>query len=203
MWAAYDPQGPIHLSVASALAPMFSASWNQGPYLNTIWAYLYLLKQANPRIVADVDAWSSVHNVVSAGNDLWGTAETHTGNQSAQDSLPPYTTINIGQTVQVCSAGAPLDYNKESNSRYIFLKGDGLSHTLSAQGTAGTVPLLSGNVFTAGSTTISQAGVVPAEGVVTVVGDCSVSYSEFSSDTAACSEPAAPPTEQCWSVTWQ
>ncbi len=203
MWAAYDPQGPMHLSIAAALAPMFSASWDQGPYLNTIWLYLYLLKQANPRIASAVDAWSSAHNVVSAGNDAWGVAETHTGNRNAQDSLPPYTTINIGQTVQVCSAGAPLEYNKEGNSRYIFLKGDGASHKLSAQGPAGTVPLLSGIMYTAGSTSTSQSGVVPPEGVVTTVGDCSVSYGQFSSDTAACSEPAAPPAEQCWSVTWQ
>jgi hypothetical protein len=105
--------------------------------------------------------------------------------------------------VQVCSAGAPLEYNKESNSRYLFLKGDGASHTLSAQGAPGTVPLLSGNMFTAGSTSTSQSGVVPVQGVVTLVGDCSVSYSQYSSDTAACAEPAAPPAEQCWSVTWQ
>ena len=101
---------------------------------------------------------------MSAGNDVWGTTEIHAGNRTAQDSLPPYTTINIGQTVQVCSAGAPLEYNKESNSRYLFLKGDGASHTLSAQGPAGTVPLLSGNMFTAGSASTSQSGVVPAAG---------------------------------------
>ena len=203
MWAAYDPQGPMHLSAAATLAPMFSAGWNQGPYLNTIWAYVYLLKQANTRVAALMDAWSTAHNIVSVNNDVWGSSEIHTGNRSAQESLPPYTTINIGQTVQVCSAGAPLEYNKESNSRYLFLKGDGASHTLSAQGPSGTVPLLSGNVFTAGSTSTSQSGVVPVEGVVTLIGDCIVAYSEFSSDTTACSEPAVPPAEQCWSVTWQ
>jgi hypothetical protein len=203
MWAAYNPKGTMHLSAAATLAPMFSAAWEQGPYLNSIWAYAYLLKQDNPVVATAIDAWSAAHNIVTAGNDAWGTIETHTGNRTAQDSLPPYTTINIGQTVQVCSAGAPLEYNKESNSRYLFLKGDGASHTLSAQGPPGTVPLLSGSIFTAGSASTSQSGVVPPEGVATLVGDCSVSYSQFSSDTAACSEPVAPPAEQCWSVTWQ
>jgi hypothetical protein len=203
MWAAYDPKGTMRLSAAATLAPMFSSAWQQGPYLNSIWAYDYLLKQANASIAAAVDTWSAAHNIVSAGNDVWGSTENHVGDTTAQESLPPYTTINIGQTVQVCSAGTPLDYNKESNSRYLFLQGDGGAHTLSAQGPAGTVPLLSGNMFTAGSTSTTQSGTVPIGGVVTVIGDCSVSYSEFSSDTAACSEPAAPPPEQCWSVTWQ
>jgi hypothetical protein len=35
------------------------------------------------------------------------------------------------------------------------------------------------------------------------IGDCSVSLSEYSSDTAACNEPATPPLEQCWTVTVQ
>ncbi len=203
MWAVHDPKGPMHLSAAATLAPMFSSSWNQGPYINMIWAYAYLLKQRNAGVAAAIDAWSLAHNIDSAGNDVWGTKETHVGNRSAQDALPPYTTINIGQTVQICSAGAPLEYNKQSNSRYLFLKGDGAPHTLSVQGPSGTVPLLSGIAFTAGSTSTSQSGTVPPQGVVTVVGDCSVSYGQFSSDTAVCAEPAAPPAEQCWSVTWQ
>jgi hypothetical protein len=203
MWAVHDPQGPMHLSAAATLAPMFSSSWKQGPYLNMIWPYTYLLKQSNAGAAAAIDAWSTAHNIVSAGNDVWGTSEIHPGNRTVQDSLPPYTRINIGQTVQVCSAGVPLEYNKESNSRYLLLNGDGASHTLSVQGPPGTVPLLSGNAFTAGSISTSQSGVVPTQGVVSTVGDCSVSYSQYGSDTAACAEPAAPPAEQCWSVTWQ
>jgi len=203
MWAAYDPHGSMHLSAAATLAPMFSTTWNQAPYLNSIWAYDYLLKQANPAVAAAVDSWSAAHNIVSAGNDAWGAAEVFTGNRTAQASLPPYTTINIGQTVQICSGGAPLEYNKESNVRILFLKGDGASHTLTAQGPAGTVPVLAGFSFTAGSTLTSLSGTVPAQGVVTYIGDCSVSYSQYSTDTAACSEPVAPPAEQCWNVTWQ
>ncbi len=203
MWAAYDPAGSMRLSAAASLAPMFLDSWNQGPYLNSIWAYSYLLKQANPSVAAALDIWSTAHNVVTAGNDVWGTIEAHTGNRTAQESLPPYTTISIGQTVQVCSVGAPLEYNKESNSRYLFLKGDGGPHTLTAHGPAGTVPLLSGHVFTAGSASTSQSGVVPVQGVATLVGDCAVTYSQFSSGTTSCSEPATPPAEQCWSITWQ
>ena len=203
MWANYDPNGTIRLSAAATLAPMFSSDWLQGAYLNTVWAYQYLLKQANTAAAVAIDAWSAAHNIVTAGNDVWGSSEIHTGNRTAQDSLPPYTTVNIGQTLQVCSAGAPLEYNKESNVRYLLLQGDGASHTLTAQGAAGTVPVLSGLYFTAGSNTTSQSGVAPVAGAVTTVGDCRVSYGQYSSDTTACSEPATPPVEQCWSVTWQ
>jgi hypothetical protein len=205
MWAAYDPNGTMRLSAAATLAPMFTAAWLQGPWLNTIWAYADLLKKANPSVAAALDAWAGARNVVTAGNDVWGSTETNAGARPAQDTLPPYTNLNFGQTVQVCSAGAPLEYNHDGNSRYVFLQGDGSNqtHTLSAQGPAGTVPLLSGYSFTAGSNHTSLSGTVPAAGVVVTVGDCAVSYSEYSSDTAACSEPATPPAEQCWSVKWQ
>lgn len=203
MWAAYDPSGTMRLSAAATLAPMFTPAWLQGPWLNTIWAYANLLKQANPSVAAAVDTWAGAHNLVTAGNDVWGSTETHTGDQTAQDSLPPTVTVNIGQTVQVCSAGAPLDYNKEGNIRYLFLQGDGANHTLTLQGPAGTVPLLAGHTFTAGSNTTSVTGAIPTGGLVTSLGDCAVTYAEFSSDTAACSEPATPPVEQCWSVQWQ
>ena len=205
MWAAYNPSGTMRLSAAATLAPMFTTTWQQGPWLNTIWAYGNLLKKANAGVASAVDAWTAAHNVVTAGNDVWGSTETHVGTRTALDALPPYTNINLGQTVQVCSAGAPLEYNKESNIRYLFLQGDAsnATHTLTAQGAAGTVPVLAGYSFTAGSTTTSLSGTVPGAGVVLSVGDCAVSYSEFSSDTASCSEPATPPAEQCWSVTWQ
>ena len=203
MWAAFDPHGTIRLSAAATLAPMFSSAWKQGPWLNTIWAYQHLLKQANPTVARTIDSWSTAHNVVSVGNDVWGSAETHSGNRTALDSLPPYTTVAIGQTVQVCSAGAPLEYNKEGNSRWLLLKGDGTPHTLKAQGPVGTVPLLFGGSFTAGSTVTTQSGIVPTQGIVATVGDCSVTYSNQSADTAACAEPTPPPAEQCWSVTLQ
>ncbi len=203
MWAAFNPRGAMRLSAAATLAPMFSSDWKQAAYLNTIWAYQYLLKQNNGAVAADIDSWSAAHNIVSAGNDVWGSTETNTGSRSAQDALPPYTPINIGQTLQVCSAGAPLEYNKESNVRYLLLQGDGASHTLTAQGPAGTVPVLLESQFTAGSSVTSQTGTAPVEGAVATVGDCSVSYGQYSTDTAVCSEPTAPPVEQCWSITWQ
>lgn len=203
MWAAYDPNGTIRLSAAATLAPMFSSGWKQGPWLNSIWAYVYLLKQANPTGAAPIDVWSAAHNLVSVGNDVWGSTESHSGNRTAQDSLPPYTTVTIGHPVQVCSAGAPLEYNKEGNSRLLFLQGDGTSHTLTAQGPSGTVPLLAGRFFTAGSTVTAISGVVPTQGLVVSVGDCGVAESAFASQTAACAEPTAPPAEQCWLITWQ
>jgi hypothetical protein len=120
--------------------------------------------------------------------------------------VPPYTAVNIGQSVQVCSAGAPNEYNKESNVRYLRLQGDasGTSHTVTVTGvSAGTVPLLNRRGFTAGSSTFSTSGTVPAQGIVLSVGDCTVAMSLFSTVTAACTEPATPPAEQCWTVNYQ
>jgi hypothetical protein len=204
MWAIYNPKGTVGLSAAADLAPMFSTAWQQGPWLNSIWAYLNLLKQSNPTAAAAVDVLSTSHGVVSAGNDVWGSTETHPGNRSAQDVLPPYTGVSLGQTLQVCSAGAPLEYNKAGNVRMLRLQGDGASHTLTINGPAGTVPIVGRNVslVTPGSTTFSISGIVPPQGLVVTVGECAVVGGEFSSQTAACSDPT-PPVEQCWSVNLQ
>ena len=201
-WAAYDPNGTVRLSAAATLAPMFSSAWLQGPWLNTIWSYVYLLKQANAGAASMLDVWSTAHNVVSVGNDVWGSLETNVGDRTARDALPPYASVSVGQTAQVCSAGARLEYNKEGNSRLLRLQGDGAAHTLTVQGPAGTVPVI-GSTFIAGSTTVAVTGTLPIQGGVARIGDCDVVLGQFASTTAACSEPAVPPPEQCWTVTWQ
>jgi hypothetical protein len=103
----------------------------------------------------------------------------------------------------VCSTGAPNDFNKESNVRYVRVAGDGSGHTLTVQGPSGTVPLVSRRLFTAGSNIFSTFGTVPSGYLVLAVGDCSVSKGEFTTDTAACNEPVAPAAEQCWTVSIQ
>ena len=108
----------------TVLAPMFSNAWKQGPWLNSVWAYLHELKQANPTVAAQIDAVAESHNISSVGNDVWGSTESHAGTRTTRDSLPPYTAIGVGQVAQVCSAGTPLEYNKESNARMLFVVGD-------------------------------------------------------------------------------
>ena len=202
IWSVYDPGGTINLSAAATLAPMFSNTWLNAPWVNTIWAYVSLLAQANPSVVTALNTFSAAHNITAAGNDVWGSTETHVPpTRMMQDVLPPYTSVAIGQTVNVCSAGVPLEYNKSGNFRLLRLLGDGAVHTLSVTGPAGSVPVL-GSQFTASSITFSLTGTVPAGGAVTGVGDCAVSWSEFSTDEAACMEPT-PPNPTCWSVTLQ
>jgi hypothetical protein len=205
MWAVYNPTGTVRLSAPATLAPMFSSAWRQGPWLNTIWAYVTLLKQGNPSAAAAIDSQSASHGIVSVGNDVWGSAETHAGNRAARDTLPPYTLVSLGpQPIQVCSVGAPLEYNLAGNVRLLRLQGDGATHTLTVQGVAGTVPIVGRDIslVTPGSSTISISGAVPVQGVAVSIGECGVAAGEFAADTAACSDPA-PPAEQCWSVTWQ
>ena len=203
IWQLYDPAGSIKLAPASVLAPMFGSTWKSGPWLNTVWAFLSQLKQLNPAKAVAIDTLADPLNLTSTGNDVWGSTETHAGNRISRDVLSPYTVIPIGgPPVSVCSFGQPLEYNKAGNVRYLRLTGDGNTHTLTVQGPSGTVPLLQRSLFAAGTSVFSTSGTVPAGGTVISVGDCAVALGQFSSDVAACNDPA-PPTEQCWSVTLQ
>jgi len=201
MWTAHSSMG---LTTAQTLAPMFSAAWKAGPFLDTIWSYATILKQQNPALAASIDSFSSAHNFVTVGNDEFGSQETHAGNRAAMDVLPPSTTLTIGQTVSICSVGALLEYNKEGNARMLKIVGDGLAHTLTIQGPANTVPILGRNVanVTSGSSTFSFKGAVPVTGLTTTVGECGVVVGEFSTNTTGCGDPN-PPAEQCWSVSYQ
>jgi hypothetical protein len=162
------------------------------------------LAKGNAAKSAMIDALADSLNIKATGDDEWGSSETNTGNRTAKDALAPYTTVTIGGgPVQICSAGAAQNYNKESNVRYVRVFGDNKSHTLTVTGPTGTVPIVSRNLFTAGSNTVSTSGTMPPGYLVFDVGDCSVADSPFSSTTAECNEPAAPPVEQCWAVTVQ
>jgi hypothetical protein len=152
---------------------------------------------------ASIDTLAASLNVVTAGNDEWGTTETNVGNRAARNVLPPYTRVTIGASpVTVCSVGQPLEYNKAGNVRYLRLTGDGSARTLRVTGPTGTVPLLGRSTFTAGSSTVSISGTTPVGDFVISVGECAVANSPFSSGTSACLSPA-PPSEQCWTVTLQ
>jgi hypothetical protein len=204
MWQIYDPNGSIKLSAPAVLAPMYTAAWKTAPWLNSPWAYTAQLAKLNPTSASAVASLADSLNIKSSGDDEWGSTETNTGNRSALDALLPYTTVTIGAApITLCSAGSPNDYNKESNVRYMRIAGDGASHTLTLQGPSGTVPVLSRGGFTAGSNVFSTSGTLPSGYLVLSVGDCSVSKSEFSIDTAACNEPVTPAAEQCWTVSVQ
>ena len=204
MWELYDPNGSVKLSAPTVLAPMYTPAWKAGPWRNSTWAYTAQLAKLNPSNTTAIDSLADSLNINSTGDDEWGSTETNLGNRSAQDALPPYNTVTIGAAaVSICSAGAPNEHNRESNARYFRVAGDGASHALTIQGPSGTVPLLDGVGFTAGSSTFTASGTLPSGYNVFSVGDCSVSLSEFSTKTAACNEPATPPAEQCWTVSVQ
>ncbi len=204
MWDLYNPSGALKLSAATVLAPMYSAAWKAGPWFNSSWAYTAQLAKLSPGNAGGIASLADSLNIKSSGDDEWGANETSIGGVlTATDALPPYTTVAIGAPpVNICSAGAPNDYNKESNVRFFRVAGDGASHTLTVQGASGTVPYVnrSSNGYAAGSNTFSTSGSLPAGYTAFSVGDCSVALSEFSTNTAACNEPVAPAAEQCWAV---
>ncbi len=204
MWQIYDPNGSIKLSAPAVLAPMYTPAWKTGPWLNSPWAYTAQLAKLNSPSATAIGSLADSLNIKSVGDDEWGSTEINSGDRAARDAISPYTTVTIGGgPMTVCSAGAPNDYNKESNVRYVRVAGDGNSHTLTVQGSSGTVPLLSRRLFTAGSNVVSTSGTLPSGYLVFEVGDCSVSKGEFTTDTAACNEPATPAAEQCWTVSVQ
>jgi hypothetical protein len=209
MWGLYDPAGAMKLSAATVLAPMYTSAWMAGPWLSMPWAYTVQLAKLNPSTAAAIGSLADSLNILTTGNDEWGATESSPGNRSTRDALPPYTTVSIGGgPVTICSAGAPNDYNKESNVRYIKVTGDGANHYLSITGPTGTVPLL--KVFplgtryiSPGSNTLAGTVTVPSGVNVYALGDCRVALSAFTTDTAACNEPATTPAEQCWTVSIQ
>ncbi len=204
MWRAYASSGTVRLSAPAVLAPMFTTAWNAPTWLNTAWAYSVQLAKLNPAKAAAIDTLADGLNIRTSGDDEWGTAETDAGNQTAKDALPPYTTVTIGGgPVQVCAHGAPNDYNQESNVRYLRVAGDNATHTITVSGPSGTVPALFAYYYAPGATSIAKSFKIPAGDNAFFVGDCAVSLSPYSTDTAACSEPAAPPVEQCFTVTVQ
>jgi hypothetical protein len=201
IWSNYHTLG---MTPEQALAPMFTPAWIAGPYQDTIWSYTTLLKQQQPALAGSIDAFAAAHGIVAAGNDEYGSKETNAGNRAVSDVLPPYTAVNIGQTLQICSVGKLLEYNKIGNSRWLRLTGDGAGHTLTIQGPPNSVPALNhdNSNVTAGSSTLTMHVTVPPAGQVFSVGECGVSTGEFAIQTTGCSDPT-PPAEQCWNVSWQ
>src|SRR5262249_11068653 len=125
MWELYDPNGTVALSAPAVLAPMYAAARKDAPWLNTPWAYAWQLAKGNAVKAAAIDALSDSLHIKATGDDEWGAAETSPGNRTLKDALAPYTTVTIGGgPVQICSAGAPQNYNKESNVRYLRVMGD-------------------------------------------------------------------------------
>ena len=204
MWAMFDPGGAVKLSAPTVLAPMYTPAWKAGPWLNTPWAYSVQLAKLNAGSATAIASLADSLNIRTTGDDEWGSVESNAGERTTQDALPPYTTVTLGApAATICSAGAPNDYNKESNVRYFRILGDGNSHTLTIQGPSGSVPLLNRHSFTAGASTFTTSGSLAPGYTTLAVGDCAVSLSEFSTDTAACNEPVSPGAEQCWSVSAQ
>ncbi len=204
MWKLYDPGGAIKLPAATVLAPTYTAAWKAGPWLNTAWAYTAQLAKLNPSNATVIASLGDSLNIRSTGDDEWGATETHPGDRTTQDAIPPYTSVSIGGgPVTVCSAGAPNDYNKEGNVRYLRVTGDGTSHNLTVTGPTGTVPVLSRRVYAAGSNVLAGAITFPLGVTAVSLGDCAIALSSFSTDTAACTESTLPPIEQCWTVSLQ
>ncbi len=206
MWSLQDPAGSIGLAPETVLAAMLGTTWNNQPWAGTVWAFVSQLKSANPTVSAQIDTWSASHNIDAAGDDVWGSTESHLPQGvAAADVLPPYTLMSVGVPLRICSAGAALNFNKAGNNRLLRLPASSTSRSLVMRSVASAVPYarIGGfGSFSAGQTTLTATGATaPSTETVAAVGDCSVVREEFSA--TACQEASTPPSEQCWNLTLQ
>jgi hypothetical protein len=207
LWSMRDPAGNIGLTPEAVLAPLLSAEWNTQPWAGTVWAYVNRLKLANAAVATPIDNWATAHNIDSVGNDVWGSTETHAGNRVAQDVLPPYTQVVVGQALRICSVGGLNEFNKAGNNRLLRLPLSATARALATQGGTGSVPYLRiGNLgyLSPGQATLTVGAVTSTTAeVVAAVGECTVVRSPFSTDLPGCQGSASPPAEQCWTLTLQ
>ena len=210
LWSLQDPAGSAKLSTQAILAPLFGTAWQQGVWMPNVWAYGKLLKAQQPAVAAAIDALGTTLNITLVGNDEWATAEQKIGSLTAAQTLPVFARVAPGSTTSVCSVGAKNDYNKLGNRRYLRVDGDGRTHTVTVTGPAGSVPLLTttdpataeqSDFYMAGARTFTRSVVLPSSGTWAAIGDCSVTRSSFAENVTSCSQAAAAPAEQCWSIT--
>ena len=107
--------GPIYnvMTGAQAATPAFTS----------IFSFATELKNEIPAKAVFIDAMLSDHDIVGAGNDIYGSTETNDAG-NPDDVLPIYTNVPIGQTFPICSISqfdSGRDGNKLSEYRYLIL----------------------------------------------------------------------------------
>ncbi|MEJ2516369.1 MAG: carboxypeptidase-like regulatory domain-containing protein [Gammaproteobacteria bacterium] len=119
----------------------------RGPQRNTraqtsIYTFIGALKAAEPARAAAIDALAEAENIVSSGQDIWGSAET---NDAGRDHvLPLYTEVFVdGPAVNVCSvATSTIDvFNRIGNRRLLrFTAASAGRFAFEVRGSAGSDP---------------------------------------------------------------
>ena len=122
-------------------APLFSVLNNQQrdtTALTSIFPFITALKADLPAQQAQIDTLVSAHNIDTI-NDIYGSAETHSGNPANGDVLPIYSDLTInGPTVNVCSTDdfnsvATGSTNKLGSRRFLkFTVANAGTHTMTA-----------------------------------------------------------------------
>jgi len=110
--------------------------------LTTIYPFIDALKDLRPADAAAIDALVEAEDIVSAGQDIWGSLET---NDAGRDNvLPLYAVLTVdGPAVNVCSvATSTIDvFNRIGNRRFLrFTVGSPGTFELRAQGGIGSDP---------------------------------------------------------------
>jgi hypothetical protein len=212
IWRLFDPAGNTRLDAKEIFAPYYSDTWKNGLFVPTMWAYGKILKDQQLAKAPAIDALGSELNITLTGNDLWGSAERVRGNRTDKQTFPVIATVPLAGAVEICTAGAPYDYNKSSNTRYFRLLGDGTSKKYTITGSDGTVPyaffvLTTKNTgaefFKKGSKSISRQLTIGPAGGWGLIGECKVSrFTSKSGEDGYCSaDDYTPPAEQCWTIT--
>jgi hypothetical protein len=79
------------------------------------------LKSGRPADEPNIDALLEGQDIVGAGMNIWGTAETNNAGNN-QDVLPIYGILSVdGPAVEVCSINSFGQFNRLSNRRFVRL----------------------------------------------------------------------------------
>lgn len=94
------------------------------PAFTSIFSFITYLKEQGTGQDAFIDALLAEQNITTAGLDIYGSTEINDGPGAPDDVLPVYTSIALGDTVNICTNSQfdnDRDGNKLSQHRYLTL----------------------------------------------------------------------------------
>jgi hypothetical protein len=145
LWNLYDADNAGLDTLSLGYGPIDAV--RRGPLrttraLKTIYPFIEALKDARPADAAAINALVEAEDIVSTGQDIWGSLETNDAGR--EHVLPLYEQVFVGgPAVNVCSvANSTIDtFNRIGNRRFLrFSAASAGTFELRAQGAVGTDP---------------------------------------------------------------
>jgi hypothetical protein len=124
LYDVFDNQADGVDATALGFGPIFEGmvGWHANSNaLTSIYSLLTELKSGRPADEPNIDALLEGQDIVGAGMNIWGSAETNNAGNN-QDVLPIYGILSVdGPAVEVCSINSFGQFNRLSNRRFVRL----------------------------------------------------------------------------------